>query len=440
MRGSNTTTATFAYDASGQRTRSVVTSGSVTTTTTFTYEGLSLFRTVATSPSMTTTLTYLYDEFGRATALAAETSGTAGVTYVRVSTTDRGDVMYLTDILSSGAATPTVLGAWGYDAWGNPTVTSAPRGGSTVPTAVASAIATAQVLRYAGYVYDSFSGLYYCSQRYLDPVTMQFISPDAARADGEQSAYQYCMGDPVNRMDAEGSQATWYDAGNASAADSAINAFRRAKKRALRNYFLALAKSRARAEKKRARARMAAEIAAEKRYKVAQAAKKAAMLAAMQMNSDFWAGEAQRYAEEAQGFQVAAEASQNIGVVCSVVAVLITAGASYQAAESYNEALQAEIDAASSGGEAAGRIDWSQAPRREMPGFSAPGSVRTGITSNDHPWEAHYGDNGGPVGRTDWGDSSFGKPDPHYHTYDPVTGDKLLNHVPGIFNPNSDCR
>ena len=33
---------------------------------------------------------------------------------------------------------------------------------------------------------------------------MQWISPDPANSDGEQSAYQYCGGDPVNRVDPTG--------------------------------------------------------------------------------------------------------------------------------------------------------------------------------------------------------------------------------------------
>jgi len=60
------------------------------------------------------------------------------------------------------------------------------------------------VLRYAGYCYDDFSGLYYCSQRYYDPATAQFITKDPAKADGEESAYQYCGGDPVGKVDPSG--------------------------------------------------------------------------------------------------------------------------------------------------------------------------------------------------------------------------------------------
>lgn len=60
------------------------------------------------------------------------------------------------------------------------------------------------MLRYAGCCYDEPSGLYYLSQRYYDPQTMCFLSKDPARADGEQSAYQYCGGDPVGKVDPSG--------------------------------------------------------------------------------------------------------------------------------------------------------------------------------------------------------------------------------------------
>jgi RHS repeat-associated protein len=69
---------------------------------------------------------------------------------------------------------------------------------------LASQIAARQILRYAGYAYDAESGLYYCSARYYDPVTRQFLSKDEAKADGEESAYQYCGGEPVGKVDPSG--------------------------------------------------------------------------------------------------------------------------------------------------------------------------------------------------------------------------------------------
>ena len=60
------------------------------------------------------------------------------------------------------------------------------------------------MLRYASYCYDSESGLYYLSARSYDPVTRQFLSKDEAKANGEESEYQYCGGDPVTSMDPSG--------------------------------------------------------------------------------------------------------------------------------------------------------------------------------------------------------------------------------------------
>ncbi|MBE0418166.1 MAG: RHS repeat-associated core domain-containing protein [Coriobacteriia bacterium] len=69
---------------------------------------------------------------------------------------------------------------------------------------MAAAIAARQPLRYAGYAYDAHSATYYLSQRHYDPATMRFLTKDPARDDGEESAYQYCAGDPVGKVDPTG--------------------------------------------------------------------------------------------------------------------------------------------------------------------------------------------------------------------------------------------
>ena len=74
----------------------------------------------------------------------------------------------------------------------------------SVDVATTAAIAERNILRYAGYAFDEHSGLYYLSQRYYDPATCQFITKDPAKADGEESAYQYCGGDPVGKVDPSG--------------------------------------------------------------------------------------------------------------------------------------------------------------------------------------------------------------------------------------------
>ncbi len=123
-------------------------------------------------------------------------------------TSDRGDVVELLD------ANGERFAAYRYDPWGQPQGNGNYKTGiwtytdtnSLIDSTTAGQIADRQVLRYAGYVYDADSGLYYCQARYYDPATEQWLSPDLAKADGEESAYQYCGGDPVNHVDPSG---TW---------------------------------------------------------------------------------------------------------------------------------------------------------------------------------------------------------------------------------------
>ena len=100
---------------------------------------------------------------------------------------------------SSGAAFAT----YAYDAWGNPLARTAVATGS-ITASLAADIASRQPLRYAGYVWDTESNTYYCSARQYDPVTAQFLAKDPAKADGEESAYQYAGGDPVGSVDPSG--------------------------------------------------------------------------------------------------------------------------------------------------------------------------------------------------------------------------------------------
>ncbi len=100
--------------------------------------------------------------------------------------------------------------AYRYDEWGNPTGAGSHATGiwtastSLISTQLAGEIASRQILRYASYAWDAESGLYYCSARYYDPVTRQFTTKDEVKADGEESACQYCGGDPVGLIDSTG--------------------------------------------------------------------------------------------------------------------------------------------------------------------------------------------------------------------------------------------
>ncbi len=216
--GSVAVQGSYQYDSVGQRTRSVVSKDGTETTTDFTYTGLTLHKLEAEEKQGDTTLakwtiTYLYDEYGKPYAgIYRDTTDpqnpAAPVTFALV-TTDRGDVVELLDANGSPFA------AYRYDAWGNPIGNGNVGTGlwaqattqgetETISLDVATKIAQRQVLRYAGYCYDSESGMYYLSARHYDPATRQFLSKDLSRNDGEQSAYGYCLGNPVKNIDPSG--------------------------------------------------------------------------------------------------------------------------------------------------------------------------------------------------------------------------------------------
>ncbi|MBE0418164.1 MAG: RHS repeat-associated core domain-containing protein, partial [Coriobacteriia bacterium] len=120
-----------------------------------------------------------------------------------IATTDRGDVVALTN--TAGA----VFARYAYDPYG--AVLSQDTNAVTgITSDVAAAIADRQPLRYAGYTYDAHSATYYLSQRHYDPATMRFLTKDPARDDGEESAYQYCGGDPVGKADPSGLRWTYH--------------------------------------------------------------------------------------------------------------------------------------------------------------------------------------------------------------------------------------
>ena len=126
-------------------------------------------------------------------------------------TTDRGDVVELLDAAGNPFA------AYRYDAWGNPQGSGNVGTGiwsqatTLISSSISTDIANRQVLRYAGYTYDSESGLYYVSARSYDPKTRQFLSKDLSRNDGEESAYQYCAGNPVAQVDPTGYMVAEYN-------------------------------------------------------------------------------------------------------------------------------------------------------------------------------------------------------------------------------------
>lgn len=195
--GSIDVTATYAYDSEGQRIRSVVTSGGATTTTNWTYENLILLRSVAVTNDEMTTVEYVNDDAGRLVGAWVTVPGRPSADFIWFVTNSRGDVLGLL------AEDGTPLSYRAYSAYGE-TISGASRAVDSITATQTTAIDSAVQLRFAGYTFDSESGLYYCSQRYYDPVTCQWLTQDPARADGEESAYQYCGGNPIGNTDPSG--------------------------------------------------------------------------------------------------------------------------------------------------------------------------------------------------------------------------------------------
>jgi RHS repeat-associated protein len=78
------------------------------------------------------------------------------------------------------------------------------QGTSLVSATTAQNIEAWWPVLYSGYVYDRESNMYYCNARYYDVGTRQWTTPDPAGADGQESTYQYCDGDPVGHVDPTG--------------------------------------------------------------------------------------------------------------------------------------------------------------------------------------------------------------------------------------------
>jgi len=188
-------TTNFTYDSTGQR----LSKQTGDAKTSYIYDGLKLTSLIVKNSGKTQTITYLYGS--ASTPVGASYSSLEGTTTTKVDfqivSDQHGDVRELCD--TNGAA----FARYEYDAYGNIT-SSQTFATSFVSLALAQQVSLAQPLRYAGYVFDAETGLYYCSARYYDPSTASFISRDLAKADGEKSLYMYCAGEPVNFTDNSG--------------------------------------------------------------------------------------------------------------------------------------------------------------------------------------------------------------------------------------------
>ena len=91
-----------------------------------------------------------------------------------------------------------------YDSWGKPVA---------VTGTLATTLGANQPFRYRGYVYDTETGWYYLQSRYYNPETCRFISSDVYLSTGQwvigHNSYAYCLNNPVNMFDGEGTIPQW---------------------------------------------------------------------------------------------------------------------------------------------------------------------------------------------------------------------------------------
>jgi RHS repeat-associated protein len=193
----------------------------------------------ASSKAATASLSFLYDAGDRAYAGAYEStrSGVATSAVFALLVNDHGDVLGLADGQGNQFARYT------YGVFGE-VLEATSRSTASITGSLAAEITAANPLRFAGYCYDSWSSTYYLQARYYDPPTAQFLSKDPFISDGEESAYQYCTGDPVQMVDPDGEAAMYTDEGHATAADAATYAYEHAKSKKAKNRLRGLARHR----------------------------------------------------------------------------------------------------------------------------------------------------------------------------------------------------
>lgn len=151
-----------------------------------------------------TVVNYLYD--GNKLIAEKDNSGTLIASYIyddreQLVSVRKGGQNYYYHFNGHGDVTKitnqsgSVVASYEYDAWGN-------------ITSLSGSFAGSQPFRYAGYLYDPETGLYYLINRYYDPSIGRFISKDPLFSSPPDSLggnpYLYVRNNPVNRTDPDG--------------------------------------------------------------------------------------------------------------------------------------------------------------------------------------------------------------------------------------------
>ena len=157
------------------------------------------------------TLRFLYDENNAVVGISVKNAGDARFTSYYYAKNLQGDVVavYRSDYTEAKGYYPTLVASYEYDPWGKVKSVKGSAGTELSLKDYPQHVAHVNPIRYRGYYYDNETGFYYLQSRYYDPVICRFINADeySDTDDGLLgfNMFAYCMNNPINRTDPNGS-------------------------------------------------------------------------------------------------------------------------------------------------------------------------------------------------------------------------------------------
>ncbi len=200
----------YEYDVNGLRTRKTNADG--TYSDYYWMESMLLAEVqYAANGAFIRTLKFLYDENNTVVGISVKNAGETSFTSYYYAKNLQGDVVavYRSDYTEAKGYYPTLVASYQYDAYGKVTSVKGSAGTELSLSAYPNHIAHVNPIRYRGYYYDNETGFYYLQSRYYDPVICRFINADeySDTDDGLLgfNMFAYCMNNPINRSDPNGS-------------------------------------------------------------------------------------------------------------------------------------------------------------------------------------------------------------------------------------------
>ena len=192
----NGQTYTYVYNADGQRVKKINPDGSYIEY--YVMDGITVGESHFTATgNKTLGIRYTLDENGTVVGFTMN-----GVNYYFAKNL-QGDVLAVYN-----ATTNELAAQYTYDSWGN----------------ILSATGTLEEInpfRYRGYYYDKETDFYYLQSRYYDAAVGRFINEDAFASTGQgilgNNMFTYCLNNPTNYFDNEGTDAIWIQEGDSAA-------------------------------------------------------------------------------------------------------------------------------------------------------------------------------------------------------------------------------